>query len=243
MRLKELRNWLKDCNYPDSVIDQSFCNAKLPGPATFTVNSKNILFVTTYYENTDNEKVVRKIRSKLSNIQSRHLSEVFKNKNAFLSQKQPKNLLQLLTRARFNTEINAFRQQNGFFKCIYKRCKICSLYITERHSFIMLNNMRWELRSHFTYRSVNIIYCFKCNMSKKKESYIGKSVGDTIVGFISDSRTGVSTCKFLIHAHKRGFENKCLNKLGADPEILKRGGTLCWLPWLAGEKYYRFQMV
>ena len=80
-------------------------------------------------------------------------------------------------------------------------------------------------------------------MCKKKESYIGKSVGDTIAGFINDSRTGVSTCKFLIHPHKRGFENKCLNKLGADPEILKRGGALCWPPWLAGEKNYRFQMV
>ena len=58
----------------------------------------------------DNEKVVRKIRSKLSNIQSRLVSELFKNKNVVISQKQPKNLLQLLTRARFNTEINAFQQ-------------------------------------------------------------------------------------------------------------------------------------
>ena len=56
----------------------------------------------------DNEKVVRKIRSKLSNIQSRLVSELFKNKNVVISQKQPKNLLQLLTRAGFNTEINAF---------------------------------------------------------------------------------------------------------------------------------------
>ena len=74
MRLKELENWFKDCNYPDSAINQSFYNAKLQGPAPFTDNSKNIPFVTTYYENTDHdEKVVRKIRSKLSNIQSRQL--------------------------------------------------------------------------------------------------------------------------------------------------------------------------
>ena len=58
----------------------------------------------------DNEKVVRKIRSKLSNIQSRLVSELFKNKNVVISQKQPKNLLQLLTRVGFNTEINAFQQ-------------------------------------------------------------------------------------------------------------------------------------
>ena len=49
-----------------------------------TDNSKNILFVTTYYGNI---KVVRKICSELSNIQSRYLSEAFKSKNVILSQK------------------------------------------------------------------------------------------------------------------------------------------------------------
>ena len=69
--------------------------------------------------------MVKKICSKLSNIQSRHLSGVFKNEYVILSQKQPKNLLQLLKAARLTTEINAFRQQNGLFKCIDKRYKIC----------------------------------------------------------------------------------------------------------------------
>ena len=64
-RLKELKNWLKDCNYPDSVINKSFYNAKVEGPGPFTDNLKNIHFVTTYYENIDNEKVFRKIRKKL----------------------------------------------------------------------------------------------------------------------------------------------------------------------------------
>ena len=128
-------------------------------------------------------------------------------------------LLRLLTRARFNTEINAFGQQKGLFKCIDKRCKICSLYIVEGHSFIMSNNMTWELQSHVTCRSINIIYYLKCNISKKKETYIGKTVGDNIVGFksrmnqhISNSRRGVSTCKFPIHVYKCGLKNKCLNE-------------------------------
>ena len=86
IRLKELKNWLKDCNYPDSVINQSFYNAKLQGPVPFTDNLKNIPLVTTYYENIEIEKIVKKIRSKLSNIQSRHLSEVPKKK-VVLSQK------------------------------------------------------------------------------------------------------------------------------------------------------------
>ena len=76
MRLKELKNWLKNCNYPDSVINQLFHNAKLQGLVPFQDNSKNIPFV--------------KSRSKLSKIQSRYLSEVFKNKIVILPQKQPK---------------------------------------------------------------------------------------------------------------------------------------------------------
>ena len=100
MRLKELKTWLKHCIYPGSMINQSFYNAKLQGPVPFTDNSKNIPFVTTYYENIDNEKLVRKIRFK------RHLTEVFKNKDVIFSQMEPKNLLRLLTRARFCTEVN-----------------------------------------------------------------------------------------------------------------------------------------
>ena len=175
--------------------------------------------MTTYYENIDNEKVVKKIRSKLSNIQSRHLSKVFKNKNVILSQKQPENLLRLLTQARFSTEINAFGQQNVLFKSIDKCCKICSLCIVEGHSFIMSNNMRWKLQLHVTYRSINIIYYLKINMYKKKEAYIGKTVGVNIVEFksrmnqhISDNRTGISTSKFPIHVYKYGLKNKRLNK-------------------------------
>ena len=115
--------------------------------------------------------------------QSRHISEVFKNKNVIISQKQPKNVLQLLSQARFKTELNAFQQQNGFFKCIDKRCKICSVYIVEGDSFIMSNNMSWQLRSHVICRSINISCYLKCNMCKKKETYTGKTVGDNIVGF------------------------------------------------------------
>ena len=229
MRLKELKNWLKYWNYPDSVINQSFYNPKLQGSVSFTDDSKSIPFVTIYYENIDNEKMVTKIRSKLSNVQSRHLSEVFKNKNVIPSQKQPKNLLQLLARTRFNTEIYAFQQQNRLFKCIDKRWKICSLYIVEGHNFTMSNNMRWELRSHVTCRSVNIIYYLKCNMCKKKETYIGKTVGDNIVGFksrmnqhISDSRMGNSKCKFLIHDYKCGLKSKCLKEQFFEINIVMR---------------------
>ena len=53
----------------------------------------------------------------------------------------------------------------------------------------------------------------------KKKNFIGKTVGDNIVGFksrmdqhINDSRTGISTYKFPIHVYKCGFKNKRLNE-------------------------------
>ena len=75
-----MKNWLKDCNYPDSVINQSFYNAKSEGSVPFTDNLKNIPCVKTSFENVDNEKVVNKICSKLSNIQSKPRA-IFSKKN------------------------------------------------------------------------------------------------------------------------------------------------------------------
>ena len=68
--------------------------------------------------------------------------------------------------------------------------------------------MRWELHSQVTCRNINVIYYLKCNTCDHKETYIGKTVGDNAVGFksrinqyISDCRTGTSSCKFLIHIY------------------------------------------
>ena len=111
----------------------------------------------------------------------------------------------MLSKARFNTDINNFIQLKRLFKCTDKGFKICLLYVNEGNSFVMSNNMRWELRSHVTCRDINVIYYLKCNMCDHKETYIGKTVGDNVVGFksrinqhISDCRTGTSTCKFPI---------------------------------------------
>ena len=81
----------------------------------------------------------------------------------------------------------------------------------------MSNNMRWELRSHVTCRDINVIYYLKCNVCDHKEMYIGKMVGNNVVGFksrinqhISSCRTCTSTCKFHIHVYHRAMKNKCL---------------------------------
>ena len=48
IRLKEMKNWLLKCSYPENVIDKGFHNAKLQGPAPNPENKKEIMpFVTT----------------------------------------------------------------------------------------------------------------------------------------------------------------------------------------------------
>ena len=56
-------------------------------------------------------------------------------------------------------------------------------------------------------------------MCVHKETYIGKTVGDNIVGFksrinqhISGCRTGTSTSKFLIQVYYCAMKNKCLKE-------------------------------
>ena len=126
----------------------------------------------------------------------------------------------MLSKAQFNTDTNNFIQPKGLFKCTNKRCKICSLYVNEGNSFVMPNDMKWELCSHVICWDINVIYYLKCNMCDHKETYIGKTVRDNVVGFksrisqhISDCRTGVSTCKFPIHVYHCDIKNKCLKEL------------------------------
>ena len=56
-------------------------------------------------------------------------------------------------------------------------------------------------------------------MCDHKETYIGKTVGDNVVGFksrinqhISDCRTGTCTSKFPIHAYHCAMKIKCLKE-------------------------------
>ena len=66
----------------------------------------------------DNSKnKVKKIRSNFSII-----FHMFKNKKVILSKKQPKTILPLLNRARFNTKITILGKKNGLSKFVDERC-------------------------------------------------------------------------------------------------------------------------
>ena len=74
------------------IIDKSFFNAKLQGPANRPVNSKKILpLLSTYYWNFDIWSIVNSINQKLKQKPKEPVSEIFGE--TVLPLKQPLNLL------------------------------------------------------------------------------------------------------------------------------------------------------
>ena len=59
IHLAELRQFLKECKYPEYVVSESIFNAKIQGPAPKPGRSKNVIpFVTAYYPNIDNKTLM-----------------------------------------------------------------------------------------------------------------------------------------------------------------------------------------
>ena len=217
IRLNQLKEWLLKCDYPENFINKAFHNAKLQGPAPRPKNkTKTIPFITTYHDNIDNQSLVSNIRHKMGQAQSNDLKYIFDYAHIILSQRQPKNMLRTLTKAKFAATTQL--KQNGLFKCTDKRCKICRLYIQECSNFTLSNGQNWEIRTHITCNALKVIYFLTCNFCKNT-TYIGKTIGDENVGFkqrmnshISECRTGESSCKFPKHVHT------CAGQITGDKE-------------------------
>ena len=134
LRFKELRKWLLNCGYLESVINKSFFNAKLPGSANKSANSKNILILlSTYYSNFDMRNIIKSINQKLKQSPNEAFKEIVGGTQTVLSLKQPPNLLRLLSINRKNS-----RLPQGLFNCNNKNC---ALYIKPCASFKTLNNV------------------------------------------------------------------------------------------------------
>ena len=107
-RLRELKLWLLKCNYPETIIDKGFHNARLQGPAPKPISKNNIIpFVTTYMSNLDTKPTMNSIRTLISDKKFGQLHNVFKDANVVVGYKQPKSLAKLLTKAKFsNTKLH-----------------------------------------------------------------------------------------------------------------------------------------
>ena len=84
LRLRELRKWLLNCGYPESVIEKSFFNANLQGPANKPANSKNILtLVPIYYSNLDMWNIIKSINQKLKQSPNESIKEMLEKHEQF----------------------------------------------------------------------------------------------------------------------------------------------------------------
>ena len=144
---------------------------------------------------------MKNIKRKIENTPSNYIKRIFQESNIFLSQRQPKNLLRLLS----NSSIPRIPSlPKEIFKCNAKGCKICRLYLIECSEFELANKKLWKIKTNITCRSRSIHYLkYKFCIY---ETDIGKTAGDHIHGFktrmnnpITENRSGVSTCKFPIH--------------------------------------------
>ena len=206
-RLQQLREWLKECNYPEKVIDKGFFNAKLQGPAPENKNRKIIPFVSTYYSNYSNQNIVNTAKELLSTSSNTNIQEIFNEHQIVFAQKQPSNLLRILSNSSITPRITA----KGLFKCQDIRCKLCQLYIQEGDRFIMSNNQEWIIKCKITCRSVNVIYYLKC-------IYCNTSYIDKTNNFRLRMNNHISSCKSGMSDNI--FDNHVFNCLVTDTEPL-----------------------
>ena len=160
MRLKELKNWWKDCNYLENVI-----NRFLQGPAPSNDKSKNISFVTTYYENVDNEKVVKKIvlACQIFNLD---IFQKYLKIKMLCFRKNNQKLTPVIKQQDFIQKSIILGIETDFLNVRKNVVKFVLLYIVEGRNFIMSNIGRWEVWSHVTCRSINIIWSVTCVVKK-----------------------------------------------------------------------------
>ena len=203
-RLLELKGWLLNCNYPLSVIEKGFRDARLQGPAPDpNLKKASLPLVTTYFSNFDSKNIAIKCERLLSESGNDRIKEVFGNQKTVLALRQPKNLLRHLTKSEFssNTAMNT-EKPPGLFCCNRSNCNLCKLYIQECSSFKTSNNYNWTIKCHINCHSKLVVYYLKC-ICCNLETYIGKTNNfrARMNNHISESRSGSTSNIFDRHVY------------------------------------------
>ena len=211
-RLDELRFWLTKCEYPNEIIDRAYHNARLQGPANKPIPKENIIpFVTTHASNFEFSGTINTARELLKSIRTPELKNRFEKCEIVNAEKQPKNILRILTSEKFKKDVKISGGPGLFAECTDIRCNLCHKgYIQTCTSFVTSNNKIWEIRTHINCNSINVLYFLVCNKCNGATTYTGKtktSLRTRMNNHISDCRTGNTTDKFDIHVKKCCIEN------------------------------------
>ena len=208
--LADLRLWLRDCGYPEKVIDHGIYTASLQGPAP-PKTEKVIPVISTYYSNYTNEHLSVIAKQLVKTSTDRRVMEAFENVKFVQALKQPPNLLRSLSNSRFIT--NTQTKRVGVYKCTDKKCKICCLYLQEGPTIVMSNGKVWEIRSSPGCHSLNVIYFLVCAFCNR-ESKIGKTdnLRDRTNNHKTGCRHGTQSDDFDNHVYSCGKLNEDTTK-------------------------------
>ena len=204
-RLKEMKRFLKQCDYPDSIIDKGIHNAKLQGPAPPKPTKDNIIpYVHQNMSNLHFKHILQTTSKLLQNARSEEIREVFKETRFIEAVKQPRNILRTLTS---NKTVD--QETPGLFaECNPNRCELCRFgYIQNCTTFTTTNGTEWTIKSHINCNSRNVVYYLECLMCNGQMTKTGKTktrLRERINNHRSESRSGKTTDVFDMHCHKCG---------------------------------------
>ena len=173
-RLDELKHWLFKSGYPFNLIKN--CISKVLEIDQLELRKNNtekedqnlLVYVETY--NPKNPKVFGKIKDIISFLScSQMYQKVFESIKFIKSDRQPKNLGQLLQHSSISNKFIT----NGSKRCNKSNCGTC-FYLEETNKISFIGMDKFYLNFPSSCDSSNIIYKITCNGCK--EYYIGMTV-------------------------------------------------------------------
>ena len=170
-RLNELKDHLVTQGHPLSIINYNY--TKLFQPKLQPKNLEPITFVTTYNPNHRFNR--HKFQNCLKHHQNKELKKAFTNKTPLLTTRQAPNLKNILTRAKFEININnhIIQREVGLFNCPYAKCKYHTMGYIKSCKELQFGKHKWSYNRKFTCDSKNVIYILIC--ASCPSYYIGQT--------------------------------------------------------------------
>ena len=203
IRLEELKKWLTASGYPHKLVDNAMkkiLNIDQAHLRQIVQRKEDKLIVFVQYHNPKNPSIFSRLMECFNFlVATNKYKEIFKSFKVIKSERQFKNLGQLLQKS----EVNSIKFDNGCKKCNKKSCGTCPYLLETDNVDFQKINYNFKLYGTFSCDSGNIIYKITCNGCR--EYYIGLTV---------NLRNRVSNHKFCLFnlasriqkVHKHIFE-------------------------------------
>ena len=230
-RLDELRELLKQCDYPAKVIEDGIHNAQLQGPAPPKCSKDNT--VALVHQNMSNYRfshILSTTRHLMENARSDEIRHVFKNTRFVEAMRQPRNIIRTISSSNHDDAI--IEPDPGIFaECLDTGCELCLYgYVQNCTSFTTTSGHHWEIKSHINCNSRNVLYyleCLFCN-NFTKTGKTDTKLRQRMNNHKSDCNTGRTTDLFDLHVHECGkgrmkhpyFRIKAFMKLSTPEKLM-----------------------